>query len=154
MAVRPLSVASWGLIGGLKIVDGPLEVYLEELWPLEVYLEGNMSGKIKLKQGEAKILTLAVKGRYGAVVDLSGATLFLGVKRKKTVTAYIFSKVDADFDKTDAALGIVTVYFSATDTMQTEDDYFGELKCSWSGSPEMIEKSADFIISIKKSITT
>ena len=110
--------------------------------------------KLVIKQGEAKTITFTVKSRYGRAVDLSIATLLLGVKRKKTDTSYIFSKDNADFDKTDAALGIVTVYFSATDTMQTEDDYFGELKCSWSGSPEMIEKSADFIISIKKSITT
>ena len=154
MGIRPLAFASWGLIGGTAIVYGPLEVYVEELWPLKVFLEGDMGGNITVKQGEAKTLTLTVKSRYGAVVDISGATLTLGVKRKKTDTSPIISKVDADFDKTQAALGIVSVYLSATDTDQLEDDYVGELKCSWAGTPAMIDKSADFTISIKRSVTT
>ena len=68
-----------------------------------------MSSKIRLKQGEAKTITFTVTRAYGQAVDLTGATLFLGVKRHKSDTAYIFSKVDADFDKTQQALGIVDV---------------------------------------------
>lgn len=109
--------------------------------------------KLTIKQGEAKTVTFTVKTIYGGVVDLTDATLLLGVKRKKTDTAYIFSHEDADFDKTQADIGIVTVDLTAIDTGQTEDDYFGELKCSWAGPPEVINKSADFIISIKRSIT-
>ena len=88
-----------------------------------------MSSKIRLKQGEAKTITLTVTRAYGMAVDLTGATLFLGVKRHKKDTAYVFSKVDADFDKTDALTGVVTVYLSAVDTNQLEDDYLGELQC-------------------------
>jgi len=110
--------------------------------------------KLVMKQGEAKTITLTVKTRYGAVVDLTNATLLLGVKRKKKDTAYVFSKVDADFDKTDALTGVVTVYLSAVDTNQLEDDYLGELQCSWDGPPEMVDKSADFTISIVRSVTT
>lgn len=113
-----------------------------------------MATTLKMKQGEAKNLTLTVRTRYGAVVDISGATLLMGAKRKKTDTAYIFSKVDADFDKTLAATGVISVYLSATDTAQIEGDYIGELKCSWAGSPAMIDKSADFTISIKRSVTS
>jgi len=113
-----------------------------------------MSSKIQLKQGEAKTITLTVTRAYGQVVDLTGATLFLGVKRHKKDTAYIFSKVDADFDKTQQVLGIVTVNLSATDTTQAEADYHGELECSWPGTVPMVDKSINEItISIMRSIT-
>ena len=113
-----------------------------------------MSSKIRLKQGEAKTITLTVTRAYGMAVDLTGATLFLGVKRHKKDTAYIFSKVDADFDKTQQALGIVTVGLSTTDTGQAEADYHGELECSWSGTVPMIDKSInEIVISIERSVT-
>jgi hypothetical protein len=109
--------------------------------------------KLTIKQGEAKTVTFTVKTIYGGVVDLTDATLLLGVKRKKTDTAYIFSHEDADFDKTQAEDGIVALNLTSTDTNQTEDDYLGELKCSWTGPPAVINKSADFKITILKSIT-
>ena len=114
-----------------------------------------MSSKIWLKQGEAKTITLTATRQYGEAVDLTGATLFFSVKRHKRDTTPIFSKVDADFDKTQQALGIVTVRLSATDTAQAEADYHGELECSWSGTTPMIDKSINEItISIMRSITT
>ena len=114
-----------------------------------------MSSKIRLKQGEAKTITLTVTRAYGQAVDLTGATLFLGVKRHKKDTAYIFSKVDVDFDKTQQALGIVTVDLSTTDTTQAEADYHGELKCTWAGTVVKVDKSLnEILISIEKSGTT
>ena len=113
-----------------------------------------MSSKIRLKQGEAKTITLTVTRAYGEVVDLTGSTLFFGVKRNKKDTAYIFSRVDADFDKAQQALGIVKVNLLTTDTGQAEADYHGELECSWSGTVPMIDKSInEIVISIVRSIT-
>jgi hypothetical protein len=114
-----------------------------------------MSSKIRLKQGEAKTITLTATRQYGEAVDLTGATLFFGVKRHKKDTAYIFSKVDADFDKTEQVLGIVTVDLSITDTSQAVDDYHGELKCTWAGTVVKVAKSLnEIVISIEKSGTT
>ncbi len=109
--------------------------------------------EIILKQGEAKTLSITVKDSDGAVVDLSEATLLLGVKKAKSDAAYAFSKEDAAFDKAQANMGVVTVPLAATDTNQPEGTYIGELRCSWDGPPEVIDKSADFLIQIRKAVT-
>ena len=106
-----------------------------------------------LKQGEAKNLTLTVKTASGAAVDLSAATLLLGVTKSPVDTAYTFSKDDAAFDKSQAAQGIVTVNLTATDTGRPEGTYIGELKCSWAGPPAVVDKSADFYLQIKQAVT-
>jgi len=106
---------------------------------------------LKIKQGEAKPVTLTITDENGAVVDLSGATLFLGVKKDKGDSAYAFSKEDADFDKTQAASGILVVDLSAEDTDQPESTYIGELKCTWDGP--VIIKSEDFFLQIKRTAT-
>ena len=107
--------------------------------------------KIAVKQGEAKTITFTVKDALGFPVDLSAATLLLGVKMDKSEVDYTFSKLDAAFDKTQAAQGIVTVVLTATDTNQPEATYIGELKCAWTGS--VIKKSEDFFFQIKRSVT-
>jgi hypothetical protein len=112
-----------------------------------------MSNKLTLKSGEAKTITLTVTDDAGAAVNISAATLLLGVKKSKDDAAYTFSKLDAAFDKSQAALGIVTVALTSADTVQTEGTYYGELKCSWVGPPAVVNKSADFFLVIKQSIT-
>lgn len=107
--------------------------------------------KIIVKQGEAKTITFTVKDALGVAVDLSGATLLLGVKKDKGDATYTFSKVDANFDKTQAALGIVSVPITATDTTQPPATYTGELKMTWSET--LVQKSADLSIEIKKAVT-
>jgi len=110
-----------------------------------------MSSKIRLKQGEAKTIALAATRQYGEAVDLTGATLFFSVKRHKRDTTPIFSKVDADFDKTQQALGIVTVRLSVTDTTQAPADYHGQLECFWPGTVTMVDKSInEIVISIER----
>ncbi len=111
-----------------------------------------MSNKLVIKQGEAKTVTFTVKDTLGTAVDISAATLLLGVKKSKSDTAYIFSKADADFDKSQAAAGIVAVNLSAADTNQPEATYTGELKISWAGP--VIKKSEDFFFRVKQAVTT
>ena len=107
--------------------------------------------KIAIKQGEAKTVTFTVKDASGAGVDLSGAVLLLGVKRDKSEAEYTFSKADPEFDKTQAAGGIVSVNLSAADTGQPEATYIGELQCAWEGP--VIKKSEDFFLQIKRAVT-
>jgi len=110
-----------------------------------------MASKITLKQGEAKTVTFTVTDEAGTAVNLSAATLTLGVKKAKSDAAYALTKADAAFGKAQAAVGIVTLALAATDTNLAEDTYIGELKCSWSGGAE-IEKSADFFLQIKAAV--
>jgi hypothetical protein len=107
--------------------------------------------KIVIKQGEAKTVTFTVKDALGTGVDLSGAALLLGVKKDKSEAEYTFSKTDPEFDKSQAANGIVSVNLSAADTDQPEATYIGELKCSWTGP--VIKKSEDFFLHIKRAVT-
>jgi hypothetical protein len=110
-----------------------------------------MSNKITLKSGEAKTITFTVNDAQGAGLDLSGADLLLGVKKDKSDTDYTFSKADQEFDKSQAASGIVSVNLTATDTNQPESIYIGELRCAWVGP--VIKKSDDFFLQVKKAVT-
>jgi hypothetical protein len=110
-----------------------------------------MSNKLTIKSGEAKTITFTVKDALGTGVDLSGAALLLGVKKDKSDASYTFSKLDAAFNKVQAANGIVSVNLSATDTNQPEATYIGELKCAWTGP--VIKKSEDFFLQIKRAVT-
>jgi hypothetical protein len=107
--------------------------------------------KMVIKQGEAKTITFTVKDAIGAAVDLSAATLLLGVKKDKSDTSYAFSKLDAAFNKAQAAQGIVSVDLTSTDTNQPEATYLGELKCAWAGP--VIKKSEDFFLQVKRAVT-
>ena len=107
--------------------------------------------KMVIKQGEAKTVTFTVRDALGAGVDLSGAELLLGVKKDKSEAEYTFSKLDAAFNKVQAANGIVSVNLSATDTNQPEATYIGELQCDWAGL--VIKKSEDFFLQVKRAVT-
>ena len=107
--------------------------------------------KLVIKQGEAKTVTFTVTDADGGAVDLSAATIFLGVKKDKSDTAYTFSHEDADFDKSQAANGIVSVNLTADDTDQPEATYIGELRCAWDGP--VIKKSEDFFLQVKRAVT-
>ena len=107
--------------------------------------------KMVIKQGEAKTVTFTVKDALGTGVDLSGAALLLGVKKDKSEAEYTFSKTDLEFDKSQAANGVVSVNLNAADTDQPEAAYIGELKCAWTGP--VIKKSEDFFLQIKRAVT-
>jgi hypothetical protein len=111
-----------------------------------------MAKAVTIKQGEAKTLKLTVT-EDGAVVNLTGATLFLGVKKTKADAAYAFSKDDADFGKGQADTGLIKVFLSGTDTAQPPGPYVGELKVTYPGSPATIEKSTDLMLIIEEAVT-
>jgi hypothetical protein len=107
-----------------------------------------------VKQGEAKTLTLTVTDEYGAAVDVSEATLHLGIKLNKNQADYAIEKQDGDFNKTAGAQGIVTVFLDALDTDLAPGIYVGELEATWDASPDIIEKTADFELKVIKSVIT
>lgn len=109
-----------------------------------------MSKQVAFKQKEAKILTLTVT-ENGNPVNLAGAELFLGVKKNKSDASYVFSKADADFNKAQAASGIVTVFLTNTDLDQEAGPYVAELRVSYLDGT--IDKSTDLILIINKAIT-
>jgi hypothetical protein len=103
-----------------------------------------------LKQGEKKNIVFQVKDADGQLMDLSSATCFLGVKSRKSDTSYVFSKNDTSFNKSNAALGEVSVLLSDTDT-STAGRLFAELKVTFGDGT--IEKSTDFFLYIEQSVT-
>lgn len=105
---------------------------------------------VTVKQKEAKTVRFTVTDADGSAVDLSTSTLQFDIKRHKRDTTALVTKADAVFDKTSAALGIVTVPLSETDLDQAYGDYVGELKIVFSGSN--IDKSADISIEIQKAV--
>jgi len=107
--------------------------------------------KIAIKQGEAKTITFTVTDGLGAAVDLSEANLLLGVKKDKSDEEYTFTKTDEEFDKSQKAIGIVSVNLTATDTDQPEATYIAELRLSWAGP--VIKKSEDFFLQVKRAVT-
>jgi hypothetical protein len=113
-----------------------------------------MADTITLKQGEAKKLTLTVTDESNAAVDLSGTTLFLGVKKKKGDPDYAFSKNHSAFDLNQAAQGIVSVFLEDMDTDLTPGPYVGELKVTFPGAaPATMEKSGDLALTIERAVT-
>ncbi len=109
-----------------------------------------MTEVLTFKQKEAKTVTLTVK-ENGNPVNLSGAELFLGVKRDKSDAAYVFSKGDEEFQKAQAAAGIVTVFLTASDLDQEAGPYVGELRVRYPDGT--IDKSADLRLVVQQSIT-
>lgn len=106
---------------------------------------------VGIKQGESKSLILIVRDADGTATDLSDTTLSLGIKRSKSDSAYVIQKDDADFVKTQAALGIVTVLLTEIDTALA-GQFIGELKVQFTGGN--IEKSSDFKLTIEKAVIT
>lgn len=113
-----------------------------------------MAETITLKQGEAKLLTLTVTDGRGTAVDLSGCTLFLAVKQRKGEDS-TFAKIHSDFDLSQAAQGIISVFLDDADTNQPPGPYVGELKVTFPGAfPATIEKSRDLALSIERAVTS
>lgn len=106
---------------------------------------------VEFKQGEADpALQFTITDSSGSAVDVSSATLSLEIKRNKLEDTANISKADGDFDKTDAATGVVTVPITSTDTDITPGSYFGELKATFSASDVSI--TADFYFEITRSV--
>ena len=100
---------------------------------------------ITMKQEEAKTVTFTVTDDTGTAVDCSSTTCSFKVVDTHSGTE-VFSKADSDFDKTDAATGVITINVTATNSNVTARYYISELKIIFSATN--IDKSIDieFII--------
>lgn len=105
---------------------------------------------ITLKQGEGKTLQFTADDDNGNAVDISTATMTFTVKKSKSSSTIIIQKDHADFDMTDAAIGIAKVPLSETDTDIAPYTYTGELKIFF--NVNSVEKSKDIVFIIEKSI--
>ena len=93
--------------------------------------------KVQIYQGEAKTLPFRIKDRQtGRVLDLTGATFLLWVKRSPENAEPVFTKVDADFNKAAAASGYVSTFLTAYDTFQEPWNYQGELRVTKAADPD------------------
>ena len=63
----------------------------------------------------------------------------------------MISKVDADFNKSQAADGIVKVFLTSVDTSQTPGDYYAELRAAWTGG-NVIKNEEDIILNIEQAL--
>lgn len=111
-----------------------------------------MGNLISLKQGESKEVNFTIKVKSTlAPVDLTGATVFLGVKHSKSDSSYLFSKSHSDFTITTPSSGVISVLFSEEDTNQTPGLLVGELKVVFISTN--VEKSDDLWINIEQAVT-
>lgn len=108
-----------------------------------------MATTIKIKQGEGKTIKFSVTDNNGTV-DISTATLTFTVKQKKGLTTSVISKIDIDFDKSEASSGIAYVDLSEEDTDLLPRIYIGELKVWWSTT--LVEKSADIYVNVQQAV--
>lgn len=109
-----------------------------------------MASKVSFKRGEAKQLILSVKAD-GAAVDLAGADLFLGMKKTKADSDFIFAKANGDFDKSQAGVGVVSVFLTSSDLDQEAGLYVAELKVEFPDGT--IDKSLDLAMVIEPAVT-
>ncbi len=107
---------------------------------------------ISMKQGEARALSFTVT-EAGGPKDLTGTSLAFKVKRRKSDAAFVISKADADFDKTQGVAGVVSIFLGALETHQEPGTYVGELIITFPGSPVVIEKSLDLTMAIEEAVT-
>jgi len=105
---------------------------------------------IEFKTKEKKDITFTIKDSNETVIDVSSATFTFEAKKKKSDTTKVIEKADGDFDKTNAASGIVKITLDATDTNLT-GDYIGEVKIVLATGD--IDKSQDFNLIFKEAVT-
>ena len=110
-----------------------------------------MAADFTMKIGEGKWLTFTIT-RNGEILDLSSATLKLGVKESYDDTSYLIEKDTADFDVSQAALGIVAANITATDSAAlSAGNYLLELRTIITADTD-VDKSDTYILRIERSV--
>lgn len=106
-----------------------------------------------LKRGEAKdavTLTVTDPNNDDAAVNISSATLTFILRPKVGSSIVSFQKDHADFDVSQAAVGIVSFPMSATESNRI-GTFYGELKMYFAAGN--IDKSKTFEIRFDEAIT-
>ena len=82
---------------------------------------------ISIKKGEAKDIKFTYTSNDTAI-DVSANTFRFEVKKDISDTSPVFVKADGDFDKTDAADGIVYCNINTTDSNNPVGEYIAEIR--------------------------
>lgn len=103
-----------------------------------------------IKQGEAKPVRLLVT-RGSERVNLTDVELLFQIKRRKGDTTALVTKVNEDFNKTDAANGIVWFYLTQEETtIAPGTGYVGELQCTYPDGS--VDKSEDIRVIVQQAV--
>jgi len=105
---------------------------------------------LTFKQGEACLNIQFTITEGGSPFDVSAATISMSVAPQTALGVPTFTKVDADFDKTNAASGIILVDLSA-DNLATAGSYSGDIKFLFAANN--IRKTETFKVVIEDAIT-
>ena len=106
---------------------------------------------IELKRKESKTVTITITDQNGDPVAVDSAILTLCfVEEGKLADSTVISKADDDFNKTQAANGIVSFNLSSADTDRV-GNFDGELKIYFASDD--IDKSRIITLSIGQAIT-
>ena len=106
--------------------------------------------KITMKQGEIKTIAFLVK-RNSVVLDLTAIDPLpefkFCVKKKRSDTEYLIEKEDEDFDKADAASGIIKIIIDDTDMADMViGSYISELKSTLATDDVDKSEIIDFVV--------
>lgn len=115
-----------------------------EAAPFEIEITNETS--FTLYRGDTPTLVITVVDEDGEVVPLVGKTLTLGCKADLGDPDYLFSKVDGDFDKTQAGDGIVEVNLVAGDLVREVTSAFLELQGTWDGRTRTLLRASLTIV--------
>jgi hypothetical protein len=108
-----------------------------------------MGADLQLIKKEAKTITFTIKDESGNAIDVSSATLKFCIAADIKSSAIVTIN-DGNFNKDQAAAGIVSFQLSADNT-DRDGNFVGELKTQFSDSN--IDKTTPITISIGKTIT-
>lgn len=100
---------------------------------------------LELTVGEEKKITIT----YADSLDVSGATMSFAAKRDLDDDDAVFTKVDGDFDMTNAATGIVTFEMDDTDVTEAMT-LIGECVATFSGTSK--DKTEYITIWVKEAV--
>ena len=109
----------------------------------------NMLNKVRLVQGQTKVLKLTVKTCEGAPATLTGATIYF-TARENATSSVLISKISPDgIEINDASKGIVTITLSSEDTNIPKGCYYYDVWVVFSGTPPIrhpVVKMAELIV--------
>ena len=110
-----------------------------------------MATTFTLKQGEQKNLQMTLKTAAGVVIDLTGCTFELTCRSSSD--SLQFTVLDAAFDKTQAATGIIEVTLTEANLTRSVGKYSCELKTTFPAPNSQIDKSDTFYLNLVDSLS-
>jgi len=105
---------------------------------------------ITIKKGEAKDIQFTYT-IDGVAQDVSSNTFSFKVKENILSETYVIEKADIDFDKTDAANGIVTCNITTTDSNIEARTYIAEIQMIVIAGTN-VDKSTDITFIIDEAV--